>query len=117
VNATLEYRLTPNEAVCFIRRDLENLFKRVDELGDQHELVSKRLGEMSFDDNSKYMIVSDMMGKAGLSLFQLWFRIERLAASIESMIELYSETKRYEIVEEIIDSCEQLSCTTNDLCS
>ncbi len=98
-----------------MRRDLENLYKHVHQLGDQHDAVTKGLEEMLFDNNSEYVMLSNMMEQASLSLFQLRFRIEHLAASIESALDFHSETKRNEILENIVVACEQLCDITNDL--
>jgi len=115
VGAILDNQLMPDEAVRFIRRDLENLYKHVHELGDQHDLVSKQLEEMSFDDNSEHLMLSNMMEKAGFSLFQLRSLIERLGASMEPVLDYYSKTEQNENFQDILDSCEQLNHITNDL--
>ena len=106
-----------NDAVYFIRRDLENLYKYAHELGDQQDLVSKQVEEMFPEDSNEHSTLSSMMEQTSLALFQLQFRIERLAESIQTALDRPVETERNEIFQEILDSCEQLEHITTDLVS
>ena len=115
VYAALEGQLLLKETIDFIQRDLEYLYKQLDELSGQHDLVNKRFEEIPFDDNSEHQILSNMMDETSFSLFELRCRIEQLAESIQSTLNLNPETERKDFFENILDSCDRLSAITHDL--
>jgi hypothetical protein len=115
VCAGMDNRLMLKETVDFIQSDLEYLYTQLDELSGQHDLVSKQLEEMPFDDIGEHEMLSKMIEEASLSLFELRCRIEHLAENIQSALNLNPETEQNEIFETILDSCNRLSHITNDL--
>ncbi len=115
VSATMNDQLVLKESVDFIQSDLEYLYKQLDELSNQHDLLSKQIEEKPFDDNNEHKILSEMMDESSVSLFELRCRIEKLGESIQSMLNLNPETERSELFNNILDSCDRLSSITNDL--
>jgi hypothetical protein len=115
VSATMNDQLVLKESVDFIQSDLEYLYTQLDELSGQHDLVSKELEEMSFDDIDEHEMLSKMIEEASLALFELRCRIEHLAENIQSALNLNPETEQNEIFETILNSCNRLSQITNDL--
>jgi uncharacterized protein YydD (DUF2326 family) len=115
VRAAMDKQLMLKDTIAFIQSDLEYLYKQLDELSGQHDSVSKQLEEMSSDDIDEHEMLSKMMEEASLSLFELRCRIEDLAESIRSALNLSPETQRNEIFETILDSCNRLNHITNNL--
>ena len=111
----MENRLRLQETEQFIQNDLEHLYKQLDELSGQHETVSKQLEQINFDSNNEHQTLLDMMEETSLSLFELRCRIEDLSKSVQSALGLNQETERKAIIENILDSCDQLNDITADL--
>ena len=111
----MEGRVKLQEAAHFIQRDLEYLYKQIDALGDQHDAIIKRFEEKHFPDNQEHQLLLSMMGEIDVLLFELRLRIEDLATSIRSTLDLNHETERKAILENILDTCDQLNTINDDL--
>lgn len=108
-------QLQLQQAVHFIQGDLEYLYKQIDALANQHDEITARFEQVNFPDDEEHQVLLGMMGDTSVILFKLRLRIEELAASIRSTLDLNHETQRKAIIENILDTCDQLNIIVDDL--
>ena len=113
----IEERLSLEELGDFIQRDLEYLYEQLNALSDQHDLTNTKLEEIIFDNSNEQEILWDMMEDTGLSLCEFRSRIKDISEGIRSTLALDKKTKRNEIFENILDSCDRLDYIMNNLTS